>query len=158
MDDQTTKPTNPKDALAIGRLPLHLVPDTLKVMAAPGFMEGALKYGAFNWRISGVSASVYISAFERHWIDWKNGEDHDPKTGVHNLSSCIACLGIIMDAALCGQLTDDRPPRAPLSKAIDDLEPLMRSLRAQFGDRNPRHMTIADALPSAAAQEPTAHG
>ncbi len=153
MEDHSTKPTNPKDALAINRLPLHLVPDTMRVMAAPGFMEGALKYGAFNWRIAGVSASIYISALERHWIDWKNGEDYDPKTGVHNLSSCLACLAIILDAGLCGQLTDDRPPRAPLSKAIDDLEPLMRSLREQFGDRNPRHMTIADVAASSATPE-----
>jgi len=56
------KPTNPKDALAVSKLPLHLVPDTVKLYAALAFAEGAAKYGGYNWRVAGVHASVYRSA------------------------------------------------------------------------------------------------
>ena len=36
-------PKNPKDEIGAGKLPLHLVPDTLAVYAAMAFTEGALK-------------------------------------------------------------------------------------------------------------------
>ena len=51
----TTKPTNPKDAIGAAKLPLHLVPDTLRIYAAMAFAEGASKYGAYNWRAAGAA-------------------------------------------------------------------------------------------------------
>src|SRR5438477_440832 len=48
------KETNPKDAAAVGRLPLHLVPDTLLIYAAMAMAEGDSKYIAFNFRVAGV--------------------------------------------------------------------------------------------------------
>ena len=59
----TTKPTNPKDAIGAAKLPLHLVPDTLRIYAAMAFAEGASKYGAYNWRAAGAA--------------------HRPRAGVH---------------------------------------------------------------------------
>jgi len=140
-----SKPTNPKDNQAISRLPTHLVPDTLVVYAATAFAEGDLKYGQFNWRVAGVRASVYISAMERHLKDWKNGQDRDPVTKVHNLASAIACLGIILDAELCKKLTDDRPPSAPVAELIDAQEEVIKHLQSLYGDRNPRRYTIHDS-------------
>ena len=136
------KPTNPKDALAVSKLPLHLVPSTLNIFAALAFAEGAAKYGAYNWRAAGVRASVYVSALERHLARWKNGEDVDPKTKVPHLSSALACIGIILDAGLCGKLTDDRPTAAPgTSDLIDRGEDIVAHLLEIFRDRNPRHHT-----------------
>jgi hypothetical protein len=112
------KATNPKDAAAWNRLPLHLVPDTIPAFAALAFAEGALKYGAFNWRESGVRSSVYIDAARRHLACWVNGEEVDPVTGVPHLGSVLACIGIILDAQLCGKLSDDRPPPAPVGDAV----------------------------------------
>ncbi len=143
--DMSAKDTNPKDALASARLPLHLVPDSMKAMAALAFAEGAAKYGAFNWRVSGVRASVYLAALERHLMSWRNGEYADPVTGVPHIASAIACLGIIIDAELCGKLIDDRPPSAPVGRAIREGEALVRSVLDQFADRTPRHYTIADS-------------
>lgn len=146
-DSIPSKPTNPKDAAAFDRLPLHLVPSTIPAFAALAFAEGALKYGAFNWRISGVRASVYISALERHLARWKNGEEADPETGVPHLASALACIGIILDAGLCGKLTDDRPPAAPISGLIADAAVIAR-LQRLFGGRRPKQWTIADGDPA----------
>lgn len=139
-----TKPTNPKDALAVAKLPLHLVPDTIEAYAALAFAEGASKYGAYNWRVAGVLASVYHSALKRHLAKWHNGEWADPVTGVPHLASIIACAGILLDADLCGKLTDDRPPSAPLPGLVDGMEQDVKRILALFADRDPKHFTIAD--------------
>ena len=52
--DQTTKPTNPKDAVGSDKLPLHLWPTTATVVGALGLLDGALKYGRSNFRAVGV--------------------------------------------------------------------------------------------------------
>jgi hypothetical protein len=105
------KETNPKDEAAAGiRVDLSLVPQTGIIYAALGFTEGHLKYGGYNWRVSGVKASVYAAAFLRHFIKWFNGEWVDPKTQVPHLASCIACLMIVIDGYEMGNLIDDRPP------------------------------------------------
>jgi hypothetical protein len=141
-----SKPTNPKDQIAVAKLPLHLVPSTLPIYAALAFAEGASKYGAYNWRAAGVRASVYRSALDRHLAKWWNGEDADPATNVPHLASALACIGIILDAQLCGKLTDDRPPPAPMGELIDDAEPIIAELFRMFADRKPKHWTTADKI------------
>lgn len=141
------KLTNPKDAIGSSKLPLHLVPASLKAYAALSFLEGATKYGAYNWRAAGVRASIYKSALERHLEKWWNGEWADPKTGVPHLASVLACAGIILDAKLCGKLNDDRPPAAPLSEMIDEAEDLVRTLKAMHASEDPHHWVISDLLP-----------
>lgn len=145
-----SQPTNPKDALAIAKLPLHLVPDTIEAYAALAFAEGASKYGAYNWRVAGVLASVYHSALKRHLASWHNGEDADPVTGVPHLASVIACAGILLDAQLCGKLTDDRPPPADVAGRIRSAEAEVAKVLALFAERNPRHYTIADSAETGA--------
>jgi hypothetical protein len=140
-----SKPTNPKDAVAVAKLPLHLVPDTVAAYAALAFAEGAAKYGAFNWRVAGVRDSVYRSALQRHLMKYANGEWADGKTGVPHLASIIACAGILLDARLCGKLVDDRPPAAPVSGLIDGLEADVRRIFSLFEDHKPHHHSIADS-------------
>jgi hypothetical protein len=141
-----SKPTNPKDAIGSGKLPLELVPDTIPAYLALSFLEGALKYGRFNWRVAGVRASIYAAAARRHLNKWWNGEDCDPKTKVHHLASVMACCGIVLDAELCGKLTDDRPPRADIGKLIETLEGTVAHLKALFADHSPKQYTIADSV------------
>ena len=140
-----SKPTNPKDMIAVTKAPMHLVPSTIKALAAMSFAEGASKYGAYNWRSAGVRASVYKSALERHLEKWWNGEDVDPATGVPHLASVIACAGIIADADLCGKLTDDRPPKAPIGGLFDASEGVVAHLYRLNADKNPYHYTIKDS-------------
>lgn len=139
------KPTNPKDSVGSGKLPLELVPDVLVAEAAFAFLEGALKYGRYNWRVAGVRASIYRAALHRHLMCWWNGEDVEPLTGVRHLASIAACVGILLDAELCGMLTDDRPPRAPIGARVRDAEAHVAALKELFADRVPHQYTIDDS-------------
>lgn len=141
------KPSNPKDAFGSAKIDLGLVPDTLAICAARGFLEGALKYGRFNWRVAGVRSSIYRAALNRHVAKWWNGQDHDQKTRVHHLDNAIACLGILRDAELYGMLDDDRPPCPDpdaMAKFIDGAEVDVAFLKALFKDHHPYQYTIGD--------------
>lgn len=150
---RTSKDTNPKDAIASNKAQLHLVPDSLNVYASLSFTEGAAKYGAYNWRVAGVRASVYKSAAERHLSKYWNGEWADPYTGVPHLASVIACCAIILDAGLCDKLTDDRPPKADISGLMDEVEDMVAHIRETFAYKNPHHYTIADDKPFSCGED-----
>lgn len=138
------KPTNPKDVIGSRKLPMNIVPSTLVAFASTAFLEGALKYGRYNWRHSGVRASIYGDAAARHLAKWWNGQDADPVTRVKELASVLACVGIILDAEVCGMLTDDRPPVAPMAELINDLSFTVEHLLELFKDQHPHQYTIAD--------------
>lgn len=146
-DGADTKPSNPKSSVGAKKLDLGLVPETALVSLAMAFLEGALKYGRYNWRIAGVSASTYYAAFNRHTKKWWNGQDADPKTRVMHLDNAMACLAIIRDAEVYGMLTDDRPPCPDpdaMARLIDDAEGTIAHLKAEFAEHNPHQFTIAD--------------
>lgn len=77
-------------------------------MGCLGLMDGALKYGRANWRVSGVRASIYFDAASRHLNAWFEGEGQDPDSGLPHLSHALACLAILVDAEAAGMLVDDR--------------------------------------------------
>ena len=136
---------NPKDAIGQTKLPMDLVPESAVAALATAFLEGALKYGRYNWRAKGVRSSIYYSAMRRHQSKWWNGEDMDVDTTVEHLASVMACCAIIIDAKICGKLTDDRPPRAPVSEYIDGLKDKVKHLAELFKDCDPHQYTIADS-------------
>lgn len=139
------KATNPKDAIGGSKLPLDLVPDTGIAYAALAFLEGALKYGKFNWRISGVRWSVYESALKRHMIKVKEGEWNDPVTGVPHIGSMLACLMIAADAYENGMMIDDRPPSMnDASHFIDYMPNKVARLKEVFAKYDPKQYTIRD--------------
>lgn len=110
---------NPKDAVGQKKAPLHLIPVAALAAEAGAFRDGVRKYGAANWRITGVQASVYIAAALRHISLWYDGgEDVASDSKVKHLGHARACLGIVLDAEACGTLTDDRPPAVPGLEAI----------------------------------------
>jgi hypothetical protein len=146
-DKKPTNTDNPKDAIGQTKLPLDLVPDTAIAELATAFLEGASKYGRFNWRVKGVRASIYVSALKRHLAKWYNGENKDKKTKVNHLASVMACAAIILDAEVCGKLNDDRPPMAPASEHIDGLADTVKHIAKLFEDENPYQYTIANSQP-----------
>ena len=156
----TSKPTNPKDIIGSGKLPLELVPDSMVAYASLSFLEGALKYGRFNWRAAGVRSSIYVAAAKRHLAKWWNGEECDPDTKVPHLSSVLACIAIIIDADVSDQLNDDRPPKQRLLPGMidNDLQELASHLREHFKDHDPKQYTIWDTLPDQEDQETTRLG
>lgn len=141
------KATNPKDIIGSKKIDLGLVPVTLTIGAATAFLEGALKYGRFNWRVAGVRVSVYIAALLRHVFKYYNGQNADSKTRVLHIDNAIACLGIIRDAEVYGKLVDDRPPcpdTDAVAEMIDAQEEIVAHLNELFKSHAPHQYTIAD--------------
>lgn len=130
-----TKDTNPKDAVATGRIPLHLIPDGALAWVAMAFHEGATKYDPFNWRTAGVRASTYVAGARRHISKWFNRVDYDEKSHVHHLANAIAGLMIVLDAEVQGLLTDDRPPKQDLEKLYKQLEEVQAHLTETFSKK-----------------------
>jgi len=135
------KETNPKEAFGEAKMPLGLAPDTAITELNLAFLEGALKYGQYNWRIAGVKASTYNRAMERHRKKWWNGQDRDPSTRVRELASVMACCAILIDAEFCGKLTDDRPPRADMERVLREAADVAAHLKQLFKDHNPPQYT-----------------
>ena len=115
-NDEDRKDTNPKDAAACNRVDLTLWPDTATLFGALGLIEGDQKYGGYNFRVYGARVSVYIAACRRHIMKYYNGEWEDKKTKVPHLASALACLAIIVDGVVKGNLVDDRPPEIVTGK------------------------------------------
>lgn len=136
-----TKPSNPKDAFGSAKAPLGLVPDTVTADVSMAFLEGALKYGRYNWRVAGVRASIYNDAMERHRAKWWNGESRDPLTRVKHLANLVACAAIVLDSEICGMLEDDRPPAMPMGDYLDSLQAHIKHLKELFKDHTPPQYT-----------------
>lgn len=141
------KPTNnPKDALGTAKAPLHLIPQTALVAASMAFLEGREKYGQFNWRVTGVRASVYQAALLRHMAAWFDGEDIDPDSGLSHLWKAIACLAILIDASELGVLEDDRPPSAPTAEMMSLTKSLGEDIRKRLAAYDPYQYTEQNRL------------
>ena len=140
METKLSNPLNPKDAIANGKIPLHLWPSTATAMGSLALLYGARLYGRSNWREAGVRASVYVSACQRHLAAWFEGEDNDPDSGLPHLGHALACLAILVDAQAAGKLTDDRQYPGGYRKLMDELTPLVAMVNEKCKDRpEPRH-------------------
>jgi hypothetical protein len=143
--ESSWKDTNPKEAFGDQKLPLSVVPNTTVEYCSLALLEGALKYGRFNWRVKGVKVATYLSALKRHISKYEEGQWADPKTKVPHLASALACITIILDAGLMGKLTDDRPPSLPAhDEWIDAQSEIVEHLKNMFKDKSPHQYTISD--------------
>ncbi len=100
---------NPKDRLGAQKVSITKLPPVAVLHTSHALMNGADKYGAYNWREKAVRASIYVDACERHLNAWFDGEEEAPDSGVHHLGHAMACLAILLDAQETGNLIDDRP-------------------------------------------------
>jgi hypothetical protein len=116
----SVNPPNPKQAYGDKKVPMHTVPPALVIGAARAFGEGAVKYGAFNWRNTKVEAMTYVGAIQRHLAAFVDGEDVDPESanGKLHLDGIAACVGILLDAYHGGFLIDNRPPKGPAAELV----------------------------------------
>ncbi|CAM3214633.1 dATP/dGTP diphosphohydrolase domain-containing protein [Pseudomonas fluorescens] len=137
------KPSNPKDLIGSGKLPLHLWPVTATALGSLGLLDGMLKYGRSNFRAVGIRASIYYDAASRHLNAWFEGEAVDPDSGLPHLAHALACLAIIVDAEAAGKLNDDRMHPGGYRGLINSLTPHVARLKALHEDKNPTHYTIA---------------
>ena len=144
------KLTNPKDIIGIRKAPMSTVSAAVMAEVGVGMLEGALKYGRHNYRVAGVRASVYYDGTMRHLMDWWEGEDIDPDSGMSHITKAITSLFVLRDAMIQGKMTDDRAPR---SKAFyQDLNAKAAEIMDRYADRSPRHYTIADTEAASAPE------
>lgn len=105
-----TKPSNPKDSVGISKVPMSTVPATVLAEVGVAMAEGARKYGRHNYRVLGCKASVYYDATMRHLMDWWEGTDIDPDSGMSHVTKAITSLVVLRDAMIQNKFIDDRPP------------------------------------------------
>lgn len=110
---------NPKNAEGRRKPNLALIPPSAYIYLATAFMDGAEKYGKFNWRKTGVSMEVYLAPLVRHFGQFLDGQDFDPKTKVHHLAYVMANCAIILDATSIGNMVDDRPLPGKAAELIE---------------------------------------
>lgn len=108
MGDGKYKDGNPKTALGIKKPGDWCTPTIPYLEYSIVHMQGAFKYGAFNWRDDPVSISTYIEAAKRHMDLYKAGQRNASDTGLHHLAHAMTCLSIIIDAEYHNTLIDDR--------------------------------------------------
>lgn len=129
-----TKPTNPKDALAIKKAPLSTLPTGPMYEVALAMLEGARKYGRHNYRVMGVKASVYYDAAMGHLTAWWEGEDIDPASELHHLAKAMACLAVVRDSMMMENWVDDRPPRYPNAIKLMRNNPVVGAILKKYPD------------------------
>lgn len=123
----TSKDGNPKDNIGSKKVGLNFVSSFVMMEMALGMTEGACKYGAHNYRVAGVRASVYYSAAMRHLMAWHEGEDIDPDSGLSHITKALSCLSVLRDSMHYENWVDDRPPKlkdgwiAELNKKTEEI-------------------------------------
>ena len=140
----TTKDTNPKDAIGSKKAPMSTLPAGVLAEMGVAMLEGKSKYGAFNYRIAGVRASVYYDAACRHLFSWWEGEDIDPDSGMPHIVKLLTCLVVLRDAQRNGMVNDDRPPISPIG--YDKLNEKTAAIIEMHKDKSPRHYTREDKI------------
>ena len=129
---QLTQHENPKDRAASAKIDISLFPPVALIHGAHAMMDGAEKYGPYNWREKRVKARVYLSAAIRHILDCLDGEDQAADSGVLHLGHAIACCAILIDAMETGTLIDDRPEKKGNASAVlDRLQKQIATRRAK---------------------------
>ena len=126
--------TNPKDLVGNTKVSLTKLPAVAVAHGAMAMMDGATKYGAFNWRDKAVVSSIYIDAAMRHLQCWFEGQEVASDSKVHHLGHAIACCAILLDAQSKNKLVDDRPKDEAdldfMEKQLDKLSAIIKQKRA----------------------------
>ena len=114
---------NPKDAIGSMKWrQFTCVPFTVIWEVGVAMLEGAKKYGPFNWRKTEVRSSVYVDAALGHITQWQEGEDDDPDSDLSHITKAITTLMVMRDAMIQGKFIDERPPKTDLDKIRGHLQ------------------------------------
>lgn len=128
--------TNPKDLQGAKKCDVSLLPAIAMYHAAHAFVDGAEKYGPYNWREKKVLARVYIAGIKRHVERWEAGEELATDSAVHNLGGVIACAALLLDAQTTGNLVDNRAKSPAVLAAMDAIDAACK-LRCDQSDAKP---------------------
>lgn len=113
---------NPKDLIGAKKVDLSLVPSAGIINVALCMMNGATKYGPYNWRNKDkkVGTMTYLAAAMRHIEAYLDGEEVASDSGYSHLGHAASSLFILMDAIATGFNTDDRPPKGAAARLLDE--------------------------------------
>ncbi len=111
---------NPKIQAGSKKVSLSVIPPQVLAELALAMMEGARKYGPYNWRKGGTVASTYYDAAMRHMISYWEGDDYDPEAGCLHLVKAIASLVVLVDSILQENVLDNRPAPAKYESWLSD--------------------------------------
>jgi len=127
---------NPKHYTGSQKIPFGDVPGIIEAELSLAMAEGAMKYGAYNFRQDPIRAYDYYAAARRHLTEfWELGEDVDGPSGVSHLVKAMATLAVLRDAQINGMMIDDRPP-AVSRTAWDHLENVANEMRARNASKD----------------------
>ena len=104
---------NPKHNAGRHKYPMSPIPVPVLAEVGVAMLEGALKYGYYNFRSVDISTSTYYDAANRHIQAWWEGEEIDPDSGINHISKAIASLVVLRDSMMNDTIVDDRPPATP---------------------------------------------
>jgi Domain of unknown function (DUF5664) len=123
---------NPKDLLGAQKVSISKLPFVAVLHGAHAMMNGAAKYGPYNWREKRVKASIYVDAAIRHLSAWFDSQEEIAEdSGVHHLGHAIACCAILLDAIETGNLVDDRPGNGQFNKVLNRLNETIKNRSKQ---------------------------
>jgi len=92
---------------------------------------GATKYGLHNWR-NGHNWTQLLNAAVRHIIEFADGEDLDPESGLSHLAHARASLGFLIESIEKGYGKDDRYKEENKSQCVDN-ETYIGPIRVELG-------------------------
>ena len=108
---------NPKDAAALrdGKIPLDLLEPAALREVARAMHTGAVKYGRRNYvhPDTPIYATTYFAATMRHLLDYADGEEVAPDTGISHWAHIGANVNVVLAAMQAGTFIDDRAPGEP---------------------------------------------
>lgn len=147
--DADSKPSNPKEAFGSLKVDTTVVPTPSIMWEALAMMDGGGKYGPHNYREMGVKISTYLAALDRHIKAFVEGEDVASDSNIYHLGHAKACIGIIIDGLVMGNIVDDRPPKLP-EGWLDSINEMAAKIVKKHAHRNTQRCTqiplLTDAL------------
>lgn len=93
-----------------GKLQWHLMPEDALEQVMHVLHDGGIKYGEYNWlsNANEVKFTRYMNALERHWRDFKRGQDYDLDSNRYELAHTIANALFLLQYQIEGIGIDDR--------------------------------------------------
>ena len=131
---------NPKQAFGRTKYSKSVLPPMVTAEVSLALLEGALKYGSYNFRETTIIASDYFDAADRHMSAWWEGQDEDPDSELSHITKAIASLVVLRDAMIFGTYEDDRPP-ASQPDWIDAINDHAAMLREKYPPKEPVDQT-----------------
>ena len=132
-EEGPTERRNPKNAAASTKVPLSTLPVPVLCEVAGALGEGMIQYGKHNWRGDRIEEAEYYDAALRHLMAWIEGQDIDPKSGIHHVSKAIAGLMVLRDAQIQGLTIDNRPPPT-VNQPIEEANERFKRIREETPD------------------------